>query len=287
MSGRPSIPIALRRRLTGVVGIAFIAVLLAVVPAAAGDAPPPDEEPDLDAPIPPELADKDLEELRDEIPEGFPGKYDLTEANARYRAYASAYGESTEVADFGDGSELSGPCAGYAYSYDSDGELIDAAMDIGTDDPPFDLLDAGFGQAFTSGNPFKVDTNGVVLYYGSMPEEPPGPYDHRWKIKTSGISLDSGGDPNPNGKNIATGLVDLAEDLPVKFNAKAQVEGEIRPDVGDEVAETSTVGPCFGKGHVEFVATGVTPAQVAGIAALAGGILGLLFNARPAMTFRG
>jgi hypothetical protein len=50
------------------------------------------------------------------------------------------------------------------WSYDGDGKLLDAAADLGDDSPPIDLLDKK--QAFTSGNPFKVDTRGVVVYYG-------------------------------------------------------------------------------------------------------------------------
>ena len=72
---------------------------------------------------------------------------------------------------------------------------VDAAADWGDDNPPVDLLDGG--QAFTTSNRFKVDTRGVVVYYGFMPHEGDGPIDHEWEVKTSGISLDSGGDPNP------------------------------------------------------------------------------------------
>lgn len=223
------------------------------------------------------VVDQDtLDALRAEIPEGFPGKYDLTEASAEFGQLVSLFDQSTEVGDFGDGSQLTGMCGGYAYSYDENGDLIDAVMDIGNNDPPVDLLDGG--QAFTSSNPFKVDTRGIVQYYGFSPEDGDGPEDHRWSIKTSGISLDKGGDPNPQLKNRNTGLVDLAEDLPVKFTATVKVSGEMmsknQPD-------------CIGKGHVKFLGNGLTdPVGLAGLALLGGGIFGLLFNSRPAYTYK-
>ena len=220
--------------------------------------------------------DESLEELRALIPEGEPGEYDLTEADALYGQLADTYGASTAVQDFGTGSELTGVCGGFAYSYDEDGQLLDAAADWGDDNPPVDLLDGG--QAFTSGNRFKVDTRGVVIYYGFMPHEGDGPLDHEWDVKTSGISLDSGGDPNPNAENRNAGLVDLNDDLPVKFSANAKVTGEL----------TSTnIGDCVGEGHVEFIGNGLAdPVGIAAIALFAGGLLGLLFNARPAMTWK-
>ena len=111
-----------------------------------------------------------------------------------------------------------------------------------------------------------------------MPRDGDGPLDHEWSIKTSGISLDSGGDPNPNGKNRNAGVVDLAEDLPVKFSANAKVTGELT---------SANIGKCLGEGHVEFIGNGLTdPVGIAAIALFAGGLFGLLFNARPAMTWK-
>lgn len=248
--------------IVGGAGIALLAALLVAPVAAAGG------DPD-------DTGDDPLDELRAEVPEGFPGEFDLTEADERFGRLVELYGESTAVADFGDGSELTGPCGGFAYSYDSDGTLIDAAMDAGDDEPPLDLIDGG--QAFTSGNRFKVDTNGIVVYYGFMPQSGDGPFNHDWSIKTSGVSLDSGGDPNDDGKNRNAGLVDLADELPVKFNANAEIEGSLDSD---------NLPTCAGTGHIEFVASGVTPLLVGSIALLAGGIFGLLFNARPAMTYK-
>ena len=218
-----------------------------------------------------------LDALRAEVPEGDPGKYDLTEANEEFGRLVEIYGQSTQVPSFGDGSQLTGVCGGYAYSFDKNGSLIDAAMDVGDGNPPIDLQ--GGGQAFTSSNPFKVDPRGLVQYYGFSPRDGDGPEDHRWTIKTSGNSLDKGGDPNPLFKNRNAGIVDLAEDLPFKFTAKVKISGEMmsknQPD-------------CVGKGHVSFEGDGLTdPVGLAGLALLGGGFFGLLFNARPAMTYRG
>lgn len=220
--------------------------------------------------------DQDLDELRELIPEGTPGEYDLDEADVLFHALAEAYGRVAQTTDFGDGSSLTGPCGGWAFSYDEDGSLIDAAFDAGDGAAPVDIFDGG--QAFTSGNPFEVDTRGAVVYYGFAPQRGDGPIDHRWEIVTGGISIDSGGDPNPNAKNRNTGLVDLGEDLPVKFTAKVKVEGEMT---------SQNLAPCSGNGHVKFRGNGLTdPVGLAALALLGGGFLGLLFNSRPAMTYK-
>ena len=218
----------------------------------------------------------ELDAIREGIPEGFPGKYDLTEAREEFGRLVTDFGQSTKVEDFGTGSTLEGVCGGWAYSYDENGDLLDAAFDLGDDDPPIDALSGE--QAFTASNPFEVDTRGVVVYYGFSPEDGDGPREHRWFIKTSGVSLDSGGDPNPELKNRNVGIVDLAEDLPVKFTAVVKVEGEM----------TSQTQPdCIGQGYVKFIGNGLAdPVGLAGLALLGGGFFGLLFNARPAYTYK-
>lgn len=226
---------------------------------------------------PPSTGDDALDAIREAIPEGFPGKFDLTEASAEFGMLVSLFGQSSQVADFGTGSQLTGPCGGYAFSYDKDGRLIDAAIDAGDNNPPGDLLDGG--QAFTSSNPFRVDTSGIVTYFGFSPETGDGPLNHRWFIKTSGISVDKGGDPNTIRNNRNVGLVDLDNDLPVKFSAKVKIEGEMMSE---------SLATCVGKGHVDFLGNGLTdPVGLAGLALLAGGFFGLLFNSRPAMTYKG
>lgn len=217
------------------------------------------------------------ETLRALVPEGQPGDLDVTEGDAIYKQIASAVGASTDVADFGDGSELTGPCGGFAFSYDGDGKLIDAAADLGNDSPPVDLLENQ--QAFTSGNPFKVDTRGVVAYFGFSPQTGDGPRNHKWTIKTAGVSLDSGGDSNGDAKNRNAGLVDLGKELPLTFSFKTKVSGEMTSE---------NLPPCIGNGWVEFEG-GFPLATVPGIVGtlfLAGGLIGLLFNSRPAMTWK-
>ncbi len=215
------------------------------------------------------------------IPPGEPGDLDIDEEDARFLEFVELFGENTDVADFGTGSKLTGPCGGQAFSYDGDGVLIDAAFDNGDDAPPVDLLESSPDspvQAFTAGNPFRVASDGVVVYFGFYPRVGDGPLDHVWEITTEGISLDSGGDPNTGRNNRNAGIVDLAEQLPFDLAFKARIEGNIM----------SNLAPCFGEGHVEFEGAfplATVPGAV-GTVTLLGGIFGLLFNARPAITWK-
>jgi hypothetical protein len=217
-----------------------------------------------------------LDVIRDQIPEGAPGEFDLTEADERFGQLIRDFGDTTSV-DAGEGSSLTGPCGGIAMSYDEDGDLLDAALDAGTDAPPVDVLDGG--QAFTSDNPFEVDTKGVVAYFGFMPRRGEGPKNHSWEITTAGVSLDEGGDPNRRGNNRNAGVVDLADQLPFAFSLDAEIEGSLTSNNLDE---------CAGSGHVRF--TGGNPLVsvpgAIGTVTLLGGVFGLLFNARPAATFK-
>ena len=221
-----------------------------------------------------------LDAIRQQIPEGEPGEWDEQEGMDTFLALVAATGDDTIVSDFGDGSTLKGPCGGFAYSYDKDGVVIDGAFDAGTDLPPIDIAGDNIGQqAFTSGNRFQVDSEGVVTYFGFMPLEGDGPFNHDWEITTEGISLDRGGDPNSLGKNRNSGLVDLANDLPGPFktNFTARVEGKMTSD---------NLADCMGAGHVEFRGPGLNAVSVTGLALAGAGVIGLLFNSRPAMTWR-
>lgn len=255
------------RRWAAVAAMAFFLTGGVYLADAMAGAPPPGTD----------LDDSQLDALREQVPEGFPGEYDLEESAAIYDAVAGIVGGEPVDADvaIGSGSELLGVCGGFAYSYDKDGNRIDAAFDAGDGAPPVDIIDGG--QAFTSGNRFKVDTEGLVQYYGFMPPSGDGPEDHRWEIKTGGISVDSGGDPNPQLKNRAAGIVDLADDLPVAFTVNTEITGKLN---------SQNIGQCVGEGHIEFIGPAFGPVGIAALALFGGGILGLLFNARPAMTYR-
>lgn len=217
-----------------------------------------------------------LDAIRAQVPEGAPGEFDLTEADARFGQLVRDFGDTTGL-DVGEGSDLTGPCGGIAMSYEENGDLLDAALDAGNGQPPVDVIDGG--QAFTSGNPFEVDTRGVVAYYGFMPRRGEGPMDHSWEITTAGVSLDSGGDPNEAGNNRNAGLVDLADQLPFAFSLDAEISGHLT---------SANLEECQGSGHVRFVGGNplLTVPGIAGTVTLLGGVFGLLFNARPAVTFR-
>ena len=184
----------------------------------------------------------------------------------------------------GSGSELTGPCQGIAASLGpSEGggyEVIDIAADFDDAAPPIDLMEPvgsdGYAQAFTSGNPFIVHVDGFVVYAGQA--DPP-PIDHDWEIRTFGLSLDQGGDPNPNGKNRNAGTVNLEEDLPAaaKVNALFYIEGDMIADGGFL---------CVGSGY--FKTTGGTRAlEGAGVVLVLAMGIGALFNTRPARTWKG
>lgn len=216
------------------------------------------------------------ENLPEALPPGEPGDLDLTEEDERFGRLVSEFGATTDVSDFGDGSSLTGPCGGQVFSYDADGQLIDAMIDLGDDGPPIDVIDGG--QAATASNPFKVDSAGIVNYFGFYPRDGDGPRNHQWEIRTAGVSLDSGGDDNPNGNNRNAGSVNLGDAAPFGVSFTTQVEASIMSDLE----------PCLGTGHVEFQGP-FPPASVPGAvggAAILAGIFGLLFNARPAVTWK-
>jgi hypothetical protein len=174
-----------------------------------------------------------------------------------------------------DSSSLTGPCGGVAFSYDGDGELIDAAYDAGDDAPPQDLVDGG--QAFTKSNPFVVDSSGRVIYFGSTGGD--GPVDHTYELNVAGIEVASGGDPNSVGNNRNAGVIDMDEELPFPMSFKTSASGSM---------QSANLAECTGEGYVEIRGNGLlSVAGIVGIVALLAGLIGILFNARPATTWKG
>ena len=183
----------------------------------------------------------------------------------------------------GSGSALSGPCMGVAWSYDADGEPLDQAADWSFVNAPVDMYGDGEGDfAFTSDNPYRVDANGFVIYTGVAGGLEPGsgPLDHDWflqiKLFGTGAELDAGGDPNNSGENRNAGAVNLRDDLPgpAKINAVLGANGRMEANDGFR---------CVGSGFVDLQG-GLDP-TVPGVALVALAAIGLLFNARPALTW--
>lgn len=265
----------MRRVLIGC-AVAVVCVGFAAAPAAAQD---DGDDPEL-AEFLEEALQNALEEAGMSISEGLdsllgePGEFDLPAGDFVYEGLVQM-AEDAELPDGGD-SSLTGPCQGVAFSFESDGDLIDVAVDFDDEAPPVDLYGSTGDQAFTASNPFRVDVDGFVVYAGRAD---PAPINHDWEIVTLGLSLDSGGDPNSAAENRNAGSVNLGDDLPAiaKVNALFRIEGDMSADGGFE---------CSGAGY--FRTQGGLPVLGGAglvIALLAG--VGALFNARPARTWRG
>jgi hypothetical protein len=207
------------------------------------------------------------------VPASNPGAYDQESAEVEFdRLVANVM----PTADTSDSSSLSGPCGGFAYSYDGDGVLIDAAIDLGDDGPPIDVF--GGGQAFTSDNPFLLDAAGQIVHFGFAPRSGDGPQNHTYSVQVAGITVADGGDPNPNLKNRNAGVVDLDDELPFPFSARVQAGARM---------DSENLEPCIGDGYVELRGDGlVGPVGLASLGLLAVGLVGLVFHARPARTWK-
>ena len=149
---------------------------------------------------------------------------------------------------------------------------------------------------------------------GSVDYGEPAPafHDHSWTMAVMGISTDRGGDPNQRDKNRNAGLVLLNEifadldtpgidmtELNLDIKAKGAIidlyaegnpEGRRLPEDFDlETIRSEADGKvfCFGEGWVSFEGSGPPVAATAVAAALmAAGFAGLMFNVRPAQTWR-
>jgi hypothetical protein len=225
-----------------------------------------------------------------------------------------------------EGSTLLGPCGGLAISYDENGLSIDAMIDRSDDGPPVDvytgeqamtegnpfLVDPGGTVAYW-GRTIDLPTFSVA---GEIPsidygDAAPAFHDHSWAMYVMGISADVGGDPNQRDKNRNAGLIELGEilgdvDAPIdltELRAKVKARGAIvdlfaegdiegRPlpdDVTEDTIESIAAGReyCFGEGWVEFVGDGPPMAATAIASVLAAaGFAGLVFNVRPAQSWR-
>lgn len=245
----------------------------------------PGEPGDLD--LPPGRRVIDIQAFGpDDNGDGLPDQAEITLGSGGDEGTTATITADAAVETLGGGNSfLQGHCAGVAVSYEEDGSVLDAATGIGAsgDGLLLDIWEGGEGQrAFTKNNPFKVSPAGKVVYFGFLPYGGgDGPRNHVWEITTAGISVDSGGDDNPDGNNANAGIVDLGGDIP----AAARFTG-VFPVQGWFFSQNGLF--CVAEGWVEF--TGpfplfTTPGAVAALLGL-GGIAGLLFNSRPAQTFK-
>ena len=267
--------------------------------------------------VPAEFTDVNGDGVPDlaDLPPGESGIWDDTVGALTEEEFFARIDPGSAPFDLDDeGSVMQGPCGGVAIAYDSEGLSIDAVVDFADDDPARDVYSGG--QAFIASNPFRVDPTGTVAYFGFTTEsselsqagsvagvdygEPRISFhDHQWEIMVMDVAADFGGDPNAFDKNRNAGLVELGEELPVPFRATVKARGGIidlwgpdrLPDFDeDNIASVAGGrGFCFGEGWVQFVGDEFPVFTVAGALATAlaaAGFAGLLFNARPAQSWR-
>lgn len=243
---------------------------------------------DLDGDGSPDVVDTDGDGIPDmaSVDEGDPGERDIQPGNPLFLAEITedlqAVGVDTIVENT-EGSELRGDCGGLAMSFDGDGQMIDMAVGIpsreggGPDGQLIDAFGDNFGdRAFTTDNPFIVDD--TVVYIGTLPRNGDGALEHNWTIKTAGISIDKGGDPNENGKNRNAGEVDVGS-VPDLLRPAG-----IFPVKGELTSQNGLF--CIADGWIKFEGGNPLLSAPSAVAAVFGGagIVGLLFNSRPAIT---
>ncbi|MFQ5516050.1 MAG: hypothetical protein ACE5E8_00590 [Acidimicrobiia bacterium] len=253
-----------------------------------------------------------------DIPIGEPGIWDNTVGSATeadFLARVGAGGTGFDIND--DKSTLTGPCYGVAISYTPDGESLDAVLRRPGDEG---LIDQFGQQKMTSGNPMKVHSQGVIATWGFTQETAkmstvgnvPGIaydgnkafHDHRWSVIIMGVSGDDGGDPNGDDENRNAGLTylgDVGDEsgiLPFAFSATVKARGAIIDLRGnnklpddfnkDSIASIAQGHEfCFGEGWVEFTGgDGFDTVEALAAALFAAGFAGVLFNARPFLSWR-
>lgn len=236
---------------------------------------------------PPEFTDTDGDGVM-EPPEGFPGDLDAETGGTINARLADEVARAEALQDADTGAFVEGRCGGWAVSYDADGNRLDGVFRSKEGGPIVDWAgepddedaEPGVTAAMTASNPFVVDSGGQVVYYGELENAAgEGPADHEWAIKTGGISLDAGGDDNPDRNNRNAGVADLGANLPVPLTGTVKVTGTLRSQNGAD---------CEGVGFVRFVGPpGIaTPVGAAGALFAGVGIVGLLLNSRPAITWK-
>lgn len=217
-------------------------------------------------------------------PEGIAGIWDDKVGEVSEEGFLDAVSGEFDESD--EGSSLTGPCKGVVISYDAEGNSVDAMFDRGGAEPLYDVYGK---QKMTRSNPLKVDTRGVLVYYGSS--IPATFHDHRWFLMAEGVFKDDGGDPNPRDKNRNAGSVDFGDLLPFSFTALVKAKGAWVDQWGAaELPEMETYPEpnCVGEGWVQFVGPNPlsTPPGILALALAAVGFTGVLFNARPALSWR-
>ncbi|HEX9889200.1 MAG TPA: hypothetical protein VGA69_06955 [Nitriliruptorales bacterium] len=215
-------------------------------------------------------------------PLGFPGDLDVETGGQISAELKQSVERAEQLQESGEGGQVEGRCGGWVVSYDAEGNPIDGIFRDIDGGPIVDFTggEAGLGLGMTSSNPLVIDSEGQVVYYGELENSAgEGPLNHTWAIKTGGISLDAGGDDNPDANNRNAGKANLGEQLPFPLTGTVKVTGSLTSENGAD---------CEGTGFVKFIGPpGIsTPVGIAG--ALFGGIglIGLLLNARPAITWK-
>lgn len=228
-----------------------------------------------------------IPDFKEVPPEGIAGIWDDRVGEVDDEAFLAAVNPSgADFAEGDDGSSLTGPCKGVAISYDADGNSVDAIFDTGGAEP---VRGVDGAQKMTRSNPFEVDTRGTLVYFGSS--QPATFHNHRWFLKAQGVFKDDGGDPNPRDKNRNAGSVDFGNLLPFSFTALVKASGAWVDEWGAaELPEMETYPSpnCVGDGWVKFVGPSpllTPPGALAALLAVAG-FTGVLFNARPALSWR-
>jgi hypothetical protein len=280
------------KRWRNLVLVVAVLGLMTITPLAVAGGDGGDAEIDLFEFIPAQFRDRfedrnddGIPDFREVPPEGIAGIWDDQVGEVDDDAFLAAVG-GDDVATKDDGSSLTGPCKGIAIAYDADGLSVDAIIDRGGDGP---LLDIFGNQAMTRGNPFEVDTRGTLLYFGSS--QPETFHNHRWFLKAAGVFKDDGGDPNPRDKNRNAGSVDFGSLLPFPFTALVKANGAWVDEWGPaELPEMASYPApnCVGEGWVKFVGPNpiMTPPGALAVLLAVAGFTGVLFNARPALSWR-